>query len=90
LAAVRSNAAQIARSPKTHYSINYNIPHGDGWYLISLPIITADWLAGQQWTVPFGGGLGRVFRIGDQPINTEIQAFYNVVRPDEAAHWQFR
>src|SRR5215472_8368403 len=47
----------------------------------SSPIVTADWTAapGQQWTVPVGGGLGRVFKVGDQPIDASVQGFYNVV-----------
>ena len=69
--------------------INYNLPHG--WYLSSAPIITADWLAqGQKWTVPLGGAIGRVFRIGDQPLNASIGAYYNVVRPIGAPDWQLR
>ena len=38
------------------------------------PIITSNWLAapGQQWTVPVGGGFGRVFTIGDQPVNAQV------------------
>ncbi len=72
------------------YFINYNMP--GGWYLTSSPIVTANWVArpGQQWTVPFGGGFGRVFRIGDQPVNGSIAAYYNVVRPHEGARWQLR
>jgi hypothetical protein len=36
--------------------VNYNLP--DAWYLVSAPIITADWEAssGNKWTVPLGGG----------------------------------
>ena len=47
----------------------------------SSPIVTADWTAapGQQWTVPVGGGFGRVFKVGDQPIDASVQGFYNVV-----------
>ena len=64
------------------YFINYNFP--SGWYLTSAPIITANWEAdeGNNWTVPFGGGVGKVFRIGSQPININTQAFYNVASPD--------
>ena len=63
------------------YFINYNLP--DGWYLTSQPIITADWRAPahDKWVVPFGGGVGRLFRVGKQPINAQVQAFYNAVRP---------
>ena len=69
---------------------NYNMPHG--WYLNTSPIITADWLAasGQRWTVPVGGGIGRVFRVGDQPVNASIQAYYNAIRPTGAPAWSLR
>jgi hypothetical protein len=62
--------------------INYNLPHG--WYLVTSPIITANWRAasGDQWILPVGGGVGRLFRIGKQPINASLQAYANVVKPD--------
>ncbi|MFZ0409299.1 MAG: neuromedin U [Cyanobium sp.] len=61
---------------------NYNL--SAGWYLISSPIITADWNAanGKGWSVPLGGGIGRIFRIGTQPFNASLQAFWNVVKPE--------
>jgi hypothetical protein len=70
--------------------VNYNMEHG--WYLTTSPIITVNWLAasGEQWTVPVGGGFGRVFRVGDQPVNAQIQAFYNVEHPTGASDWQLR
>ena len=60
---------------------NYNLP--GGWYLISSPILTADWTlaAGQGWTIPVGGGFGRLFRLGSQPFNASLQAFWNASRP---------
>ena len=63
-----------------------------GWFLTTSPVITADWLAapGQQWTVPIGGGLGRVFKLGDQPMSAYISAYYNAIRPDAAPTWQLR
>ena len=72
------------------YFINYNLP--DGWYLTSAPVITANWKAesGQQWTVPFGGGFGKIFKIGSQPLNAQVQAFANVVKPDNGADWSLR
>jgi hypothetical protein len=74
------------------YFINYNIPNGDGLYLVSAPIITADWEAdsSDRWTVPFGGGVGKIFRIGQQPVNAQISAYYNVEKPDLGADWQLR
>ncbi len=67
------------------YFINYNFPKG--WYLSTAPIITGDWTkpASQGWVVPFGGGGGKVFNIGSQPINSQIQAFYNAVTPKNEA-----
>jgi hypothetical protein len=74
------------------YFINYNIPDGDGLYLVSAPIITADWEAdsSDRWTVPFGGGVGKIFRIGQQPVNAQISAYYNVEKPDFGPDWQLR
>ncbi len=72
------------------YFVNYNFP--GGWYLSSAPIITANWEAesGEKWTLPFGGGGGRVFSIGRQPVNMQAQAFYNVEKPSFGADWQLR
>jgi hypothetical protein len=70
--------------------VNYNLP--DAWYLVSAPIITANWEAssGNKWTVPLGGGVGKLFKLDKLPINTQLQAFYNVERPDFEADWQLR
>ena len=70
--------------------INYNFEHG--WYVTTSPIITADWLAapGERWTVPVGGGFGRVFKLGEQPVNASINAYYNVERPTGASTWTLR
>lgn len=66
---------------------NYNLD--DGWYIYSDPAITANWQAGggQRWTVPLGGGLGRIFTIGNQPLNVRVGAFYNVEKPSNAPDW---
>jgi len=70
--------------------INYNLPQG--WYLTSSPIITANWEADSdnRWTVPIGGGVGKIFKIDAQPINAQLTSYYNVVRPDGGADWQIR
>ena len=72
------------------YFVNYNFP--GGWYLTTSPVITANWEAdsGNKWTVPFGGGFGKIFRIGKQAMNTQLQAFYNVEKPDSGAEWTLR
>jgi hypothetical protein len=72
------------------YFVNYNM--ADGWYLTSSPVITADWEADSdnQWTVPFGGGFGKIFKIGKQPINAQMAAYYNVETPDNGPDWSLR
>ncbi|NNK13797.1 MAG: neuromedin U [Desulfofustis sp.] len=67
--------------------INYNLENG--WFLITDMIITSNWEAssGNEWTLPLGGGIGRVFKIGNQPINSRLEAYYNVERPDGAPEW---
>jgi hypothetical protein len=45
---------------------------------------------GQQWVVPFGGGAGKVFKIGKQPVNLNGQLYYNASRPDGTGGWQSR
>jgi hypothetical protein len=74
----------------SQYFVNYNIKNG--WYLTSSPIITANWEAesGEQWTVPLGAGLGKVQHIGKVPVNFQIQAFYNVVKPEFGADYSLR
>jgi hypothetical protein len=44
------------------------------------------------WTVPVGGGGGRIIRIGKLPVNLNAQAFANVVKPDDdaTADWTLR
>jgi hypothetical protein len=71
------------------YFVNYNLD--GGWYLTSSPIITANWEANDEWTVPLGGGFGRVFRVGKQPMNAQFQAFYNVEKPNDIGpKWSMR
>ena len=72
------------------YFVNYNLPKS--WYLSSAPIVTANWNAtsGNEWNIPFGGVVGKIFKIGKLPINAQAGAFYNAVRPDGGAEWSTR
>lgn len=72
------------------YFINYILK--EGWYLTSSPFITANWKAdsGNKWTIPFGGGVGKVFRIGKNAFNMQFGAYYNAERPDNKPDWQVR
>ncbi len=70
--------------------VNYNIRHG--WYLVSSPVITANWQANPNdtWTVPLGGGAGKILRFGKLPVNVSAQAFRNVSYPHDITHWSAR
>jgi len=69
--------------------ISYNLP--DGWFLTTGPEVTADWKAPSRdrWTVPIGGGVGKVVQIARQSLNLQGEAYYNVERPAGAAVWTF-
>jgi hypothetical protein len=71
--------------------LNYNLK--DGWYLSSAPIVIANWSAADsddRWTVPLGGGIGKIFHVGKQPINASARAYYNVVAPRSGPDWQLQ
>ena len=82
--------------------INYNFPQG--WYVSTAPILTANWKAdkaGDVWTIPLGGGVGKLFKLGDivplqgdriakLPINTQLQAYGNLATPQLGPKWQLR
>lgn len=79
----RNNISQFQIKPIINYNLN------NGWYLASNTTIHANWHAAgsQEWTVPIGGGLGKTFALGDQIINTRLEGYYNIVKPDQAANW---
>jgi hypothetical protein len=72
--------------------VNYNLR--SGWYLASTPVVTANWVkkGSDRWTVPVGGGFGRVFPFAGIHLNARLEVFKNVARPDgaSAAQVQFQ
>lgn len=72
--------------------VNYNFPNIPGRYLTFAPIITANWEAssGNKWTVPLGGGIGQIIKLGELPLNLQASAYYNVETPQYGADWQMR
>lgn len=72
------------------YFLNYNLKKG--WYISLSPIITANWKAssGNVWTVPFGGGVGRIMRLGRQPVNISAAFFGNAAHPSGGSPWGMR
>jgi hypothetical protein len=70
--------------------VNYNLKHG--WYLTSSPIITSNWevSGNDRWTVPVGGGVGKIVHFGKVPVSTYAQLFRNVERPNGTSSWSAR
>lgn len=70
--------------------VNYNLDKG--WYLTFSPIITANWEAesDQRWTIPLGGGVGKVFKVGSQAMNAQMQYYYHLRKPDITGDWSIR
>jgi hypothetical protein len=55
-------------------------------------VITANWkaTAGNVGTVPVGGGVGRIFRLGFQPVNVAAQFYGNAAHPPNGSSWSMR
>jgi len=72
------------------YFINYNL--NKGYYITWQPTMTANWQAtnGNRWLVPVGGGIGRITKIGFQPVNITTQFYGNAVHPAGASPWGMR
>src|SRR5580704_3778158 len=74
------------------YFINYNMKKG--WFLTTQHPLTANWntpaASGSVWTVPFGGGFGRIMKLGFQPVSINVQAYGNAVHVPGASSWTVR
>jgi hypothetical protein len=68
----------------------YNLKKG--WFISWQPTLTANWEAagGNQWTVPFGGGVGRIMKLGFQPVLLTAQFYGNAVHPTGTPSWTMR
>ena len=62
------------------------------WYLVTAPVITKDLEgeSGQDWIVPVGGGIGKMFNWGKQPLDVTAQYYNYVEKPDHGPEWLFR
>jgi hypothetical protein len=84
------------------YFVNYNL--NKGWYVTTSPIVTANWnstgtgeaatgddtTGGNTWTLPFGGGVGRIMRLGFQPVNLSGAFYVNAIHPQGGSPWNMR
>jgi hypothetical protein len=83
--ALISNAfAEMTLNPFLFYNMKR------GWYFAYSGVITSDWTASRdhRWTVPVGGGVGRVFKIGNQPLNARTEFLNNVRTTSYGPSWQ--
>ncbi|MGV2827999.1 neuromedin U [Myxosarcina sp. GI1(2024)] len=62
---------------------NYNLPNG--WYLVSAPIITANWEASSDdtWTVPIGGGSAEFFLLASNQLTPLFKVTGMLLNPME-------
>jgi len=72
------------------YFINYNL--SKGWYFTWQPTLTANWEVSNsgRWVVPVGGGVGRIMKLGFQPVSLTAQFYGNAVHPPGASPWGLR
>jgi hypothetical protein len=72
------------------YFINYNLKKG--WFITWQPTLTANWQAagGNQWTVPYGGGIGRIMKLGFQPVSLTAQFYGIPAHPTGTPSWSLR
>jgi hypothetical protein len=69
--------------------VNYNLP--DGWAVGTAPIVTADWeAADRRWTLPVGGGVSKLTRVGKLPVNFIVRGYYNALSPVNGPDWQMQ
>jgi len=57
---------------------------GNGWQLISNPVIEYDWEAASdnKLFLPLGGGVSKTTRLGKMPLKMDLELQYYVVSPD--------
>lgn len=68
------------------YFVNYNFPD---FYLNTSPTMSHNWEANSDdaWTIPIGGGIGKIFRFGERPVDMRVSAYWNADAPESAPDW---
>ena len=71
----------------TQIAVNYKLKNR--WYLTTAPLIVANWEANEvnRWTVPLGGGVGRILKLEGRAVAIDVGAYYNVEKPRFANDW---
>jgi hypothetical protein len=83
---VWSFAGDSGRDDVNSFQLEYflRLHLGNRWMFVSSPRIQANWNAaeGEQWLVPVGGGIGKMFLFAKGAISLEAQAFYSAIHPE--------
>ena len=67
----------LVAQPVLRYQLNRN------WYLLSSPIVTADFNLEKAWTVPIGGGIGYNFGLTQKSqAMVSLEGYYNAIKPE--------
>lgn len=82
----REDVSQTALQPF------FNRQLSNGWSLGITSESTYNWKADSRdaWTVPIGGTVSKVVKIGAMPVSFSLGGFYNVDRPEFANRWTAR
>jgi hypothetical protein len=78
---------RITRSDGELLDGHIHRPDQDTWKISASPTpgnSPADWEQSNKgrWVVPVGGGIGRIMRLGFQPVNLTLQFYGNAVLPE--------
>ncbi len=62
------------------------------WHLVYIPLgMSYSWnKAGSKATVPIGGGIRRLFQVGENQVGIQVQAFDYVARKSTDPEWELR
>ena len=69
------------------YFFNYNFKNN--WYITSANIISANWKEDNdnRWTVPIGGGVGKIIKTKHRHLDFSVQTYYLVEKPRFGPEW---
>ena len=81
------SSRNVVNQVNPSYFASYNLRRG--WYVTTNAGLTGDWTqpTGNQWKVPFGGGAGRVMKMGSQLVNFTAVAHVNAVHNSYTERW---
>jgi len=75
---LESSASAFLLQPFVAYNFD------GGWFLETGPQFTANWEApdSRRWQIPLGGGVGKITKVGNQPLALRLHFYWNVERPE--------